>query len=80
MICKISHISTDTADSRKKKRLTGLHKSFGNYFLAKGKSHFFRQCIPVVTKVLKTIKKNFDRNAEKKFQGRSIIMCKNRDK
>lgn len=41
MICKILYISIDFVDFCKK-RLIGLYKFFGNYFLVKGKLYFFR--------------------------------------
>lgn len=42
MICKILYISIDFVDFCKKRRLIGLYKFFGNYFLVKGKLYFFR--------------------------------------
>lgn len=72
MICKILYISIDFVDFCKKKRLIGLYKFFGNYFLVKGKLYFFQimyfsSIFLEIIKVLKIIKKNFDRNVEKKF-------------
>lgn len=63
MICKISHISTDSADSRKKSGLTGLQKE---------NCIFLRQCIPVVPpweqlKCLKTILKIFQQKCGKEI-------------